>query len=127
MPVWDMKTNPLGNRVSFDTLLLVPESRRQPGICGHSLSRHNEYLAAGSGSTPLFFRQLSCGFDIRDGMLRISGHADSVRPNVLVATSAGSLLEVPPQHQTPQQDSPRSFATIRTAPGTLLAAIRPHG
>lgn len=57
----------------------------------------------GPGASPLFFRQLSCGFDLREGTLRVSGHADPLRPNVLIATSAGSLLEVPPQHQAPQQ------------------------
>lgn len=57
----------------------------------------------GPGTAPLFFRHLSCGFDLREGMLHLSGHADPLRPNVLIATSAGSLLEVPPQHQTTQQ------------------------
>lgn len=57
----------------------------------------------GPGTAPLFFRQLACGFDLREGTLRLSGHADPLRPHVLIATSAGSLLEVPPQHETPQQ------------------------
>lgn len=79
----------------------------------------------GPGSAPLFFRHLSCGFDLRDGQLRLSGNADPLRPNVLIATSAGALLEVPPQHQTPQQGLAAIFRNDPHAAGNLARRHTP--
>lgn len=62
-------------------------------------------LAGTSGleHEPLSYRYLSCGFDLRKGTLRLTGYADSLRPNVVINSAGGALLEVPPQHHTPQQ------------------------
>jgi hypothetical protein len=79
--------------------------------------------ALGPGTSPLFFRQLSCGFDLRAGTLRLSGHADPLRPHVLIATSAGALLEVPPQHQTSQ---PGLAAVFRSDLHSAAGIARGH-
>lgn len=47
------------------------------------------------------FRQLSLGFDLREGGLQLTGSADPLRGGVLIATATGSLLQAPPQHHAP--------------------------
>lgn len=60
--------------------------------------------ALGPDNSPLSYLRLSCGFDLREGTLRLVGHADPLRPeHVLITTGAGALLEVAQQHRTPEQ------------------------
>ncbi|QDU29206.1 hypothetical protein ETAA8_43130 [Anatilimnocola aggregata] len=52
-----------------------------------------------ASGAPVSYRQLSLGFDLRDGGLQLSGSADPLRAGVLLATGSGSILETPPRHQ----------------------------